>query len=110
MKENIFTTIKNYSNNQDIQKRTHRADKIIQVIETFEKKRKDALNQYWRRWRRNEYLNKIDLMRMRKVTRHAMNYRVRDNFYAWKLETEAKKVKQHHEEEGEVKKRIFDEF
>lgn len=34
-----------------------------------------------------------------------MNWRVRDLFYSWKLESEAKKVKIMHEEEGEVKKR-----
>lgn len=29
-----------------------------------------------------------------------MNWRVKDLFYTWKLETEAKRVKQMHEEEG----------
>ena len=107
-KEGILTTIKNYANNQVIQERTRRADKIIQVIETFEKKRKDTLNQYWRRWRRNEYLTRMDVRRLRKVTRHAMNWRVRDIFYAWKLENEGRRVRQHHEEEGEVRKRIIE--
>jgi hypothetical protein len=43
---------------------------------------------------------------MRKITRNAMNWKVRDLFYTWKLEAEAKRVKQLHEEEGEVRKRI----
>lgn len=42
---------------------------------------------------------------MRRITKNAMNWRVKDLFFTWKLETEAKKVKQMHEEEGEVKKR-----
>lgn len=51
------------------------------------------------------YEKKMEKRLLKKVTRHAMNWRVRDLFYAWKLENEAKRVKQHHEEEGEVKKR-----
>ena len=35
---------------------------------------------------------------MRRVTRNAMNWRVRDLFHSWKLETEAKVIKQMHEE------------
>ena len=42
---------------------------------------------------------------LRKLTRNAMNWRVKDLFFTWKQETEAKRVKQMHEEEGEVKKR-----
>ena len=37
---------------------------------------------------------------MRRITRNAMNWRVKDSFFSWKLETEAKRVKQMHEEEG----------
>ena len=29
-----------------------------------------------------------------------MNWRVKDSFFSWKLEMEAKRVKQMHEEEG----------
>lgn len=42
---------------------------------------------------------------MRRITKNAMNWRVKDLFYSWKLESEAKRVKTMHEEEGEVKKR-----
>jgi hypothetical protein len=45
---------------------------------------------------------------MRRLTKNAMNWRVRDLFYVWKLETEAKNVKKMHEEEGEVRKRIIE--
>lgn len=37
---------------------------------------------------------------MRRITKNAMNWRVRDLFYAWKLQAEAKNVKIMHEEEG----------
>jgi hypothetical protein len=42
---------------------------------------------------------------MRRLTRNAMNWRVKDCFYSWRLETAAKNVVIMHEEEGEVKKR-----
>lgn len=45
---------------------------------------------------------------LRKITKNAMNWRVKDLFFSWKLETEAKRVKQMHEEEGEVKKRTIE--
>lgn len=52
-KEDFISRLKNYSNNKIIIDRTLRTDKLQQVIETFEKKRKDTLNIYWRKWRRN---------------------------------------------------------
>lgn len=33
---------------------------------------------------------------MRRITKNAMNWRVKDLFFTWKLETEAKRVKQMH--------------
>ncbi len=48
---------------------------------------------------------RIEKALMRRLTKNAMNWRIRDLFYTWKLETEAKRVKIMHEEEGEVKKR-----
>lgn len=33
---------------------------------------------------------------MRRLTKNAMNWRIKDLFYTWKLETEAKKVKTMH--------------
>jgi hypothetical protein len=84
---------------------TDRTNRIQKVIETFEKKRKSILNVNWRRWRRNEYEMRIEKNLLKRITKNAMNWRVKDLFYSWKLESEAKKVKIMHEEEGEVKKR-----
>ena len=36
---------------------------------------------------------RIERTLMRRVTKNAMNWRVKDLFYSWKLEAEAKKVK-----------------
>jgi hypothetical protein len=64
-----------------------RTDRIQKVIETFEKKRKSILNFNFRRWRRNEYEMRIERNLMRRLTKNAMNWRVKDLFYTWKLET-----------------------
>lgn len=55
------------------------------MIGTFEKKRKSILNVYLRRWRRNEYLMRIEKNLLKRITKNAMNWRSRDLFYAWKL-------------------------
>lgn len=91
-----MTRMKNYGNNQIILKKEDRTKRIQTVIETFEKKRKSILNFYMRKWRRNEYEMRIAKNLMRKITRNAMNWRVKDLFYTWKLEAEAKRVKQVH--------------
>lgn len=97
--------MKNYNNSRDSDRLTDRTSRIQRVIATFEKKRKSILNANLRRWRRNEYVMRIEKNLLKRVTKNAMNWRVRDLFYSWKLESEAKKVKIMHEEEGEVKKR-----
>lgn len=94
--EDVMTRMKNYGNNQIILKKEDRTRRIQTVIETFEKKRKSILNFYMRKWRRNEYEMRIAKNLMRKITRNAMNWRVKDLFYTWKLEAEAKRVKQVH--------------
>ena len=48
---------------------------------------------------------RIEKNLLRRISKNAMNWRIKDLFYSWKLECEAKKVKIMHEEEGEVKKR-----
>lgn len=48
---------------------------------------------------------RIEKNLLRRITKNAMNWRIKDLFYSWKLECEAKRVKIMHEEEGEVKKR-----
>jgi hypothetical protein len=91
--EDFFTRIKSYANQMDQDKLSDRTLKIQKVIETFEKKRKSILNVNLRRWRRNEFEMRIEHTLMRRVTKNAMNWRVKDLFYSWKLESEAKKVK-----------------
>ena len=61
--------------------------KIQQVIETFEKKRKLILSTNMIKWRRNQFEIKIARNLLRKITRNAMNWRVKDSFFSWKLET-----------------------
>ena len=51
------------------------------------------------------YLMGIEKNLMRRLVRRAMNDRVKDLFYAWKLETEARFMVREHVSEGEVKKR-----
>lgn len=106
LQENFFMMCKNYGFSQQALARDDKTLKIQHVIEVFEKRRKGILNTYMIKWRRNGYEINISKKLMRRVTRNAMNWRVKDLFYTWKLECEAKKVKQMHEEEGEVKKRI----
>jgi hypothetical protein len=51
------------------------------------------------------YLMAIEKKLMRRLVRRAMNDRVKDLFYAWKLETEARFMVREHISEGEIKKR-----
>ena len=92
--------IKNYGNNQEVIKKSDKTNRIQFVIETFEKKRRSILSSNMIRWRRNQYEIKIARNLLRRITRNAMNWRVKDSFFSWKLEMEAKRVKQMHEEEG----------
>ncbi len=36
-------------------------------------------------WRRNQYVMRIEFNLLKRVTKNAMNWRVRDVFYSWKL-------------------------
>ena len=54
-REDVFSRIKNYGNNQIILKKTDRTDRIQTLIETFEKKRKAILSFNMVKWRRNQY-------------------------------------------------------
>jgi hypothetical protein len=43
-----------------------------------------------RLWKRNMYLITIEKNLMKRVVKNSMNSRVKDLFYAWKLEKEAR--------------------
>jgi hypothetical protein len=83
--EDFFARLKSYANKRDDDRLTDRTSRIQRVIATFEKKRKSILNANLRRWLRNEYEMRIERTLMRRVTKNAMNWRVRDLFYSWKL-------------------------
>jgi hypothetical protein len=87
VQEEVVSKIKNYGNNQEIIKKTWRTNRIQTVIETFERRRKNILNFNMRKWKRNQYEIMIGRNLMRRLTRNAMNWRVRDLFFTWKQET-----------------------
>lgn len=77
--------MKNYINYTAKVKISNETNKIQKVIETFEKKRKSILNFNLRRWRRHDYLMRIEFNLLKRVTRNAMNWRIKDLFFSWKL-------------------------
>ena len=69
---------------------------IQKVIECFDKKRKDILCANIRKWRKNQYQMGIGQKLFKRITRKAIYNRYQGIFYAWKLESEAKKVLKYH--------------
>lgn len=74
--------------------------RIQKVMEAFDKKRKDILCKNMRRWRKNQYQMNIGKKLFKRLTRKAIYNRYEGMFYAWKLESQAKKVLKYHNEEG----------
>ena len=105
LNQEFFTKTKNYQRYIENKNRNHKTFCIQKMIETFEKKRKNILCVNFRSWRRNQFEIKIGKNLFKRLTRQAIMNRYEGMFYSWKVETEAKRVLNHHANEGEVKKR-----